>query len=89
MPFAAGVDCTVAGWGLSQEFPVMLQPENLKILHVKIYEKSKCRAGANIGQSKEYLCAGVPGVRFQSACVVTFLKYLYLLWFNVSFFPFY
>ena len=81
MPFSAGLDCTVAGWGLSQEIPVILQPENMKILHVKIYEKSKCKNDANIVQSKEYLCAGVPGMRFQAACVVTFTEiFVFFIW---------
>ena len=75
--FSAGLDCTVAGWGVSQEFPVRLLPENLKILRVKLYEKPRCRAAANIEQSKEYLCAGVPGMRFQSTCLVIFLS----IWF--------
>ena len=64
---------------MSQEFIVILEPGHLKILHVKIYVKSKCRADANIVQNKEYLYSGVPGVPgvpFQSACVLTLVTLL-------------
>ena len=64
----------LAGWGLSNETPPV-QPENLKILHVKIYEKSKCVATPAIERSNEFICAGVPGKRFQAACDVSFLMH--------------
>ena len=48
----------LAGWGLSNETPP-LQPENLKILRVKIYEKSKCVATPAIERSNEFICAVV------------------------------
>ena len=67
----AGIDSVTAGWGLSQLVPDEVSPDKLKILKVKIFEKSKCKAGPLIERSKEYICATVPGVQNQSTCMVT------------------
>ena len=64
---SAGLDCILAGWGVSSESPKVVHPENLKTLRVKIYEKSKCKAKPAIVKSNDYLCAGVPGMRLQAS----------------------
>ena len=60
----------VAGWGLSQETPKEQSPDNLKILRVKIFKKSDCRATPEIETNKQFICAGVPGKQFQATCLV-------------------
>ena len=74
---SAGLDCILAGWGVSSESPKVVHPENLKTLRVKIYEKSKCKAKPAIVKSNDYLCAGVPGMRLQAACRVNFHYYFF------------
>ena len=71
---SAGLDCSAAGWGLNQDVPKQLQSEKLKILRVKIFEKSKCKANPVIQKSNEFVCAGVQGKQFHATCEVTFCE---------------
>ena len=75
----AGLDCVLAGWGLSQEIPKELAPENLKILNVQTYDKRNCNEDPIVETSKKYLCAGVPGNTSQAACPVTTEGFIFMV----------
>ena len=75
----AGLDCVLAGWGLSQEIPKELAPENLKILNVQTYEKRNCNEDPIVETSNEYICAGVPGNTSQAACLVTTEGFIFMV----------
>ena len=87
-----GLLCTVAGWGRSKDSPVIERPEKLKILDVKVQDRTMCKYHPKVKMSPEYICAGLPGQILQSVCKVTsgskiyhnLIHYSWLLEYNVE-----
>lgn len=59
----------MAGWGVTNQTPVIL-PENLKIIRLKIYDKTQCKAGKAVETNNQVICAAVPGMLLQTPCQV-------------------